>query len=192
MCLLSESYHEICLQRGKKPQQTLKLFTHMLKHIHLKDKWKHFCSSEFGILFEELSDTEQCITDFPCWLIIPSQRERSYVMVLTSKAIELDIRITVRNPRQMSILLTRSNHPLCMLEYCNAKSLGYQLSNNKSKWKKGLVLKKSKFEDKHSVPQLKSCSESPSGGGLSLLTSGSLGRVTWPDNICHPGEDIRG
>lgn len=48
----------------------------------------------------------------------------------------------------------------------------------------------SEFEDKTSVPQLKSCSESP-GGGLSLLSSGSLGRLTWPDNICHPEENMR-
>lgn len=38
MCLWSEPYHEICLQREKKNQQTQKLFTHMLKRIHLKYK----------------------------------------------------------------------------------------------------------------------------------------------------------
>lgn len=70
-------------------------------------------------------------------------------MILASKAIKLDIRITMRNLRQMSILLTRSNHSSCKLEYCNAKSLGYQLSNNKGEWKKGLVQKKSKFQDKY-------------------------------------------
>lgn len=164
----------------------------MLKRIHLKYKQKHFCSSEFGALFEELSDTVQCTTDFSCWLIIHLQRERSYVMVFTSKAIKLDVMITVKKPGQLSILFTTSNHSLCKLEYCNANSLGYQLSNYKSKWKQGFAQKKSKFEDKHSLPQLKSCSESPSGGDLSLLTSGSLGRITWPDNICHPEEDMRG
>lgn len=58
-------------------------------------------------------------------------KEKSYVIVLTDKAIKLAVKTAIRNPSQMSILVTSSDRHSCKLECCKAKSLNCQLSNNK-------------------------------------------------------------
>lgn len=58
-------------------------------------------------------------------------KEGSYAIILNNKAIKLDVKTAIRNPSQISILLTTSNHSPHKLECCNAKSLGYQLFDNK-------------------------------------------------------------
>lgn len=105
---------------GKKTQ---KLFTHTLKHINVKVKWKHFWSSGCGTFSEELSDT----TNFPCWIGITKGKVLCYCFNQQSNKIRCEDRYRKPKPNEHFTY----NHSSCKLEYCSAKSLGYQLSNNK-------------------------------------------------------------